>query len=118
MFWGQSLCPAVPCGELQVKTKIKGGSKEQPLPFQRRETEPELLPKQSIVVEADTAPQLSAFWGPACHLDTVSTWEVPENQAKFSSSKMEASNDHNTITVVGWGHTQTLMEGVQVWQNI
>lgn len=70
------------------------------------------------MVEADTTPQLSAFWGPACRLDTVSTREVPGIQAKFSSSKMEASNDHNTITVVGWGHTQTLLEGVHIRQNV
>lgn len=53
------------------------------------------------MAEADTVPKHSAFWGLACHLDTMSTWAITGIQAKVSASKMEASNNHNTITVVG-----------------
>lgn len=66
------------------------------------------------MLEADTVPKLSAFWGLACHLDAMSTWDATGTQAKVSSSKMEENNNYNTISVVGWGHTHTVLEEVHI----
>lgn len=61
------------------------------------------------MVEANTVPKHSAFGRLVCHLDTRSSWDVPGMQAKVSSSKMEASNNHNSYcSGVGGTHQHNI----------